>query len=189
MQIFPIRPATLSSVRERMKDKDAPLGRKISYFVLAFVLLVALFLIAAAFVIPDRTASVIALLSGIFVLLTLILPPLLLWRRVRFEVSQEGLQIRGDMYGRFIPRSDLRIAEAKIFPLAAAPEYQPALRTNGIGAPGYNSGWHRLRNRKKALLFVTDVSHLVYLPTNKDYSILLSPTEPEAFLAALQSDA
>jgi hypothetical protein len=45
----------------------------------------------------------------------------------------------------------------------------------------------RLRNGEKALLYLTDRSRAVYVPTHDGYSVLLSPADPDAFLAALAS--
>jgi hypothetical protein len=52
--------------------------------------------------------------------------------------------------------------------------------------PGYSAGWFRLRNGEKALAFVTDRQRVLYFPTWKGYSILLSVAEPDAMLAALR---
>ena len=66
------------------------------------------------------------------------------------------------------------------------PDYQPKWRTNGAGLPGYAAGWFKLRNKEKALVFLTDRSRVVYIPTNKDYSVLLSVREAEEFADAIQ---
>ena len=77
---------------------------------------------------------------------------------------------------------------AKVADLAADPEHRPVLRTNGAGLPGYGSGWFKLANGEKALLFVTD-RRVVYLPTREGYAVLLSVADPEAFLEALRQGA
>jgi len=106
---------------------------------------------------------------------------------VRFETSPEGLRIRGDLYGRFVPVASLRLSEAKEINLQWDTEHRPAMRTNGAALPGYRSGWFRLVNREKALVFVTDTSHVIYLPTREGYSLLLSPADSQAFMASIQS--
>ena len=104
---------------------------------------------------------------------------------VRFELSDEGLRLRGDLYGRLIPASALISEQARKLDLTENREYQPRWRTFGTGLPGYRAGWFRLRNREKALLYVTDASRVVYIPTRDNYSVLLSVAEPERFLQAL----
>ena len=105
----------------------------------------------------------------------------------RFELSSNGLRIRGDLYGRLLPAQSLRAAEARRVDLGAATELRPRLRTWGTGLPGYQSGWFRLANGEKALVYLTDRRKAVYVPTREGYSLLLSPDEPEAFLNALQT--
>ncbi len=108
-------------------------------------------------------------------------------QRASFEISPTGLQLRGDIYGRLIPTADLRGGAARTIDLRAAPEYRATRRLVGTGLPGYKAGWFRLGNGEKALLFVTDWSNVVYLPTRGGYSVLLSPTEPLALLRALRA--
>lgn len=103
----------------------------------------------------------------------------------RFELTSEGLRLRGDLYGRFIPREQLNVAGAR----RVAPsetDLKPRLRTLGTGLPGYRAGWFRLKNGEKALLYLTDESRAVYIPTTAGYSVLLSPQDPDGFLRALQ---
>jgi hypothetical protein len=107
-------------------------------------------------------------------------------RRVRFEVSREGLRIRGP-FGRRIPRDGLNIKEARIVDLRTDPTYRVSIRTYGIGMPGFGAGWFRLKGGSKGLLFVTDRTRVVAVPTNLGYTLFVSPADPEGFLAALQS--
>lgn len=106
-------------------------------------------------------------------------------KNTKFELTDEGLQIRGGIYRRFIPKSSLFIEGAKILDLNAEGEYQPKLRTNGIGLPGYNAGWFKLKNGEKALIFITDRSKVVYIPSKEGYSVLLSTSRPEEFLTLI----
>jgi hypothetical protein len=106
-------------------------------------------------------------------------------RGTRFEMSDEGLAIRRTMYGRVIPWSVLRLEEARLVDLRTDTTVQPTLRTNGIGMPGYQAGWFRLRQSGRGLLFVTDRSRVIAVPTNDGYTLLVSVQDPSAFLAAL----
>jgi Bacterial PH domain len=107
-------------------------------------------------------------------------------KHVSFEVSPEGLRIRGDVYGRFVPAASLVAEQAKEVNLTLDSAHRPAWRTNGTGLPGYQAGWFRLVDGEKALLFLTDRTRAVYVPTRSGYSLLLSPAEPQAFIATLQ---
>ena len=107
-------------------------------------------------------------------------------RHVAFEVSPEGIRIRGGIYGRFVPAAALIPDQAKEINLTIDSAHRPGIRTNGIGLPGYQAGWFRLGDGEKALCFLTDRTQAVYIPTREGYSLLLSPAEPRAFLASLQ---
>ncbi len=108
-------------------------------------------------------------------------------RHVRFEVSSEGLAIRGGLYGRLIPLADLDLAGARATDLSADQPLQFAFRTNGIGLPGYKAGWFRLKNGDKALAFVTNASQVAYIPTRRGYAVLLSVVNPEKLIRALRA--
>jgi hypothetical protein len=107
-------------------------------------------------------------------------------RSARFEVSDEGLRISGDLYGRLIPARDLNVEAARVLNLNEDAEHRPKWRTNGTGLPGYQAGWFRLQNGEKSLLFITDRSRVVYLPTRQDYSVILSVAQPEALIESLR---
>ena len=107
----------------------------------------------------------------------------------RFELSEGGLRIRGDLYGRLIPASALRGDAARVVDLTGERELGPRLRTFGTAVPGYSSGWFRLRNGEKALLYVTERRRAVYVPTTAGYSVLLSPRDPDRFVERLREIA
>lgn len=108
-------------------------------------------------------------------------------RHVRFEISPEGLTISDRLYGRTISAESLVVEEARRVDLRGVSEYRLRIRTNGVGLPGYRAGWFRLRSGEKALVFVTDLEQVVYVPTREGYSVLLSVVAPEEFLEALTS--
>ncbi len=110
-------------------------------------------------------------------------------RSSSFEVSAEGLRLRGDVWGRLIPASALRGADARVVNLTEATELRPSLRVGGTAVPGYQSGWYRLKNGEKALLYVTNKERAVYVPTTKGYSLLLSPQDPERFVSRVKAIA
>jgi hypothetical protein len=108
-------------------------------------------------------------------------------RGARFDVSPEGLRIRGDLYGRFVPAGSLRTDAARRVDLRTAGDLRPRRRTLGTALPGYQSGWFRLASGEKALLYLTDQQKAVYIPTGDGYALLISPDDPDAFLAALRA--
>lgn len=97
----------------------------------------------------------------------------------------QELHIRGGFYSRKLPVAELQKERAVVLNLKEQREYAPVSRRNGIGLPGLQAGWFRLRNKEKALVFVTDPSQVVYVPTRKGYSLLFSLRHPKAFIDKL----
>jgi hypothetical protein len=110
-------------------------------------------------------------------------------RRSTFELSDAGLRIRGDIYGRLIPASQLRGGSARVVDLAQERALRPKMRTIGTAVPGYRAGWFRLVDGTKALLYVTDSRRVVYVPTHAGYSVLLSVDRPTEFVQRLKEIA
>jgi hypothetical protein len=100
-------------------------------------------------------------------------------RHMNFTVNDQGLRIGPGLYGRFIPKEDIDAGGVRVLNLNTNAEYRPKWRTNGAGLPGYSAGWFKLQNKEKALVFVTDRSSVVYIPTNKNYTVLLSVREAD----------
>ncbi|WP_419934321.1 PH domain-containing protein [Candidatus Palauibacter sp.] len=107
-------------------------------------------------------------------------------RHSRAEVSPDGLKLVGDLWGRTIPLDHLELDDARIVDLRGEPDLVPRRRTAGTALGGYSSGWFRLRNGEKSLLYLTDRRRVVYIPTRDGYSLLLSQSDPRRFLEALQ---
>jgi hypothetical protein len=103
-----------------------------------------------------------------------------------FEISSRGLRIKGDLYGRLIPSSSMIKEQARIVDTIEEWNFRPSVRTNGIFIPGYASGWYKLYNGERALVFVKNPKQVVYIPTKDGYSLLISPAEPEKFLDMLK---
>jgi len=110
-------------------------------------------------------------------------------RSARFEVSADGLRLRGDLYGRLIPAKSLRLDAARAVDLSTDGTLAPSSRTLGTAISGYRAGWFRLRDGEKALLYVTDPTHVAYVPTTDGYAVLLSVADPDALIASLRRNA
>jgi hypothetical protein len=128
------------------------------------------------------------LLAVIFVPVVVLLGGTLVGARAsRFEVSPAGLRLYGGWYGRTVPPGQIRGEDARRVDFATEPGLAPKWRTMGTGLPGYQAGWFRLKNGEKALLYLTDRSRAVYVPTTAGYSLLLSPADPDRFLSAVRA--
>jgi uncharacterized protein (DUF58 family) len=109
-------------------------------------------------------------------------------QHTRFVVSSDGLRITGTLSGRMIPKNQIQVSSVRPVNLEVERQYLPSWRTNGIGLPGYRAGWFKLKNGEKSLLFLTDRSHAVYIPTSNGYSVLASVPDPERFAESLRKN-
>lgn len=107
-------------------------------------------------------------------------------RNSRVEITSDRIKLVGDFWGREIPLGLLNVSAARILDLTNTSEFMPKRRTLGTGLPGYSSGWFRLQNGEKALVYLTRRRDVVYVPTSDGYSLLLSVEEPAGFIEKLQ---
>jgi hypothetical protein len=109
-------------------------------------------------------------------------------QRASLRLSSAGIAFQGDVWGRkTIPLRQIRARDARIVNLDREGDLKPASRRMGTALPGYASGWFRLRNGEKALLYLTDRTKVVYIPTDLGYSIMTSVAEPERLIRELQA--
>jgi Bacterial PH domain len=131
--------------------------------------------------------SILVLLVPVVILLGVLW---LSWpRSLKVEVGPSALRLRGSVYGRVIPRSELMVEHLRVVDVRGDSPFALASRTNGIGLPHYSVGWFRLENGQKALAFVTQRDHVVYLPTRQGYALLLSVEDHHGFAASLAGAA
>ncbi len=132
--------------------------------------------------------------SGFYWILALVALPILLVGyflysagHTTFVISPEGLRIRGDIYGRFVPAAKLQPAAARAVDLTVDRDMALGWKKNGLGMSGYKSGWFSLKGGGSALVIVTDQNRVVAVPTLDGYTILLSVADPAGFIRDLQS--
>lgn len=106
--------------------------------------------------------------------------------RIRLTVTEEGLEVTGGWYKRFIGLDKLNVDGAQPLDLTQSEGYRLKWRTNGIGMPGYKAGWFRLRNGEKAVVFITDQAQVVYVPTTEGYAVMASVADARGVIGALQ---
>lgn len=124
--------------------------------------------------------------------LVMVLAFVLLWRimscvgKVTFRIADGVLDVQGDFFSRRIPTSDLRLTEARRVDLRLEPALAPVVRIAGTALPGYQGGWFRLQSGEKGLVYLSDRSKAVCVPTTLGYTLLLTPDDPQGFLDAVR---
>lgn len=99
------------------------------------------------------------------------------------RVEADQLIVGGGAYTLQIPANEIEAQSARRLLPEEIGDYL-RIRTNGIGMPGFSLGWHSGKEGKVfAVLAHSDKA--VVVPTRKGYSLVVSPSDPEAFLQAL----
>lgn len=112
-------------------------------------------------------------------------------QHARVVVTPTAIALDVPLYGVTLSRDRLLLSEAKLINWDdnAAPKL--SYRSNGVGLPGYQLGWFRLAESlsgtDKALLSVASAKQVLVLPTKDDYVLILSVTEGQSLLDALQA--
>jgi hypothetical protein len=136
----------------------------------------------------SRTATLVstAAIAALLAIPAAIAHVLLPGGPVTFTVSPGGLRVAGDPYGRSFPSEDLKPGDARRLDLRSEPAFTLTGRTDGIGLPGYKSGWFDTQGAGKALVFVSDWSRAVVLPTTRGYTLILGPADPDRLIDSLK---
>jgi hypothetical protein len=80
----------------------------------------------------------------------------------------------------------MRVSEARVVDLRVERDLQPVSRRLGTGLPGYASGWFRLRNGERALVYLTNRRRVAMVPTDLGYTVMMSADDPDGLVAALR---
>ncbi len=114
-----------------------------------------------------------------------------LWGAFRSTVTigNDSVRLQVPIYAVTVPLNSIDAEGARLLELTENREFKPAIRTNGLGIPGYRLGHFRLNNGHRARLALTTRSSVAYVPLDRRTALLLSVEEGEDFIAALKSAA
>jgi hypothetical protein len=102
-------------------------------------------------------------------------------KNTSISIKDGEVIINSFLYGRKILINNILTNEIKTINLKQDEEYRISAKTNGISLPNYKSGWMRLKNGKRALVFLTNEEKVLLMPT-KDFIILFSMEKAEEFI-------
>ena len=105
-------------------------------------------------------------------------------KNTSISINEKDIVIKSFLYGRKISINDVLLNEFRTINLKQNNEFNARIRTNGIGLPNFLSGWTRLNNGQKALVFLTNRENVLLMPT-KDFILLFSMENSEEFITKL----
>jgi hypothetical protein len=109
-----------------------------------------------------------------------------LMHRQRVELQGSRLTITSSLHRCRIEAAELSLPRARIVDLDEHTELKPILKRNGLGVPGYRSGWFYLRNRRRCFVATSDSAKVLWLPGLGKHDLLLDVRDPKALLEQLR---
>jgi Bacterial PH domain len=107
-------------------------------------------------------------------------------RNPQAKLGSDGLSLKVSFIDKRWALSDIDRANAKLINLDTKSELSPKWKLWGAAMPGLSSGLFKLRDGRKAHIYITDRNKVVYLPTQSG-PVLLSLEHPRDFLDTLQA--
>jgi hypothetical protein len=108
--------------------------------------------------------------------------------RAEVRLTDSGLQLTIPWYGRHIDYTQIDVQGITTVDLNSDTPLRPRWRSNGVGLPGLRLGWFRTRDKRKALLAVTQ-SKVIAIPTHDGYVLIASVASPQALADAIRKRA
>ncbi len=129
------------------------------------------------FSIVSSVAALSAVIFAVFVYFLL---------RNEVFLDAQKLTVKAAFYERSVNVSEIVWADSRLFDHTQAPDLMPATRVNGIGLPGYQAGWFRLRDGTRAFVLRTH-GPLAYLPDRNGGAFLLSVARNSPLFEKIQA--
>ncbi|MEO7149784.1 MAG: hypothetical protein ABIY40_07605 [Rhodanobacteraceae bacterium] len=107
-------------------------------------------------------------------------------RRAGVALNAQGIGIDSGFGSRLVALQRLAPRGVREIDLTQHPEIRPLLKTWGIGLPGFQTGWFRLRDGRKALCLITDRTRVSLLEDETGLVYLVSLDDPAPLRRALQ---
>ena len=107
-------------------------------------------------------------------------------KNTTISLTNENLVIKSSFWSKKIPLENILIDEIKPINLSENSDYQLSFRTSGVNLANVKMGWMRLKNKSKALVFITDKKNVALIPT-KDFQILFSMNNIDEFISKIKA--
>lgn len=165
-------------------------GRIVNWFIAGLILLTLIPAAAIGYAVCHDD-SLVGVVAAVFAgALISFADAMLIWfgysaRNIKYVIDEDSISIKNTLYGRTIEKSSILKKCIASVELNKHSIYKPVIRCNGVGMPGFGVGWFMLKNKQDGLLFVTDRSKVVCIPTLK-YMLLISVEDPAGFLQAIK---
>lgn len=121
----------------------------------------------------------LVILLGVFILVMLVSS-----RNYTLSVAEDRLLIRSLFYNTDLKLNDIDIENIKLVDLHNS-DIKIQNRLNGVGLPGLLVGWFS-SSVGKLKLYISDKSHVLFIPTKLDYQILFSTEQGDEVIQTIK---
>ncbi len=128
---------------------------------------------------------IILLIIILFFTVVILLSLILGMKSTRLIITDTNLIIKSPLFGKTIPLENIEKERIKSINLEEENGYQLGMRRYGNNLPGFKSGWYNLRNGEKALVFITDRTNVLLIPT-REYPVLFSTNDAAGIMELLK---
>lgn len=99
-------------------------------------------------------------------------------------VITDGKLVAGAMFYKVkVPLERLDLENVRL--LSTDDPFRLRWRTNGVGWPGLSLGWFTSNGMKRVFAASSGNANRVYIPTSEKFDIVVTPSDPVAFLEAI----
>lgn len=166
----------------------SPVGVSAKWFFAALTLLPILAIVLIWWGNPDEFAGMPLWLLGLLIGIgpAILIAAAMGVRNPQAKLGKDGLAIKVSFIDKQWAIGAIDRANAGLVNLEYRRELRPKWKLWGVAMPGLSSGLFKLHDGRKAHVYITDRSNVVYLPTQSG-PVLLSLDHPREFLDALQA--
>lgn len=101
----------------------------------------------------------------------------------KIEINNNSLDMNLAFYGKTVSLNDIVIDNVSF----TNDDHYLSYRTNGISLFGLNWGWFKLKNGRKALVFITGKGKTVFVPTKSNFDMIFSLENPSKFIETIKT--
>lgn len=101
------------------------------------------------------------------------------------DVTSDKIKVDALLYSNSLNRSEIDV-DGMYVDRRLHPHQELGLRTNGIGIGSFHVGWFELKDSSKSFVVMTSDDSVLYIPTKRGYSFIISPKQPSIVLEHLK---
>ncbi len=108
-------------------------------------------------------------------------------RKMLFSLQGDNLVITAPVYGRTVPRTALKLDQARVGSLGESPDLKPVRRTGGMALGQVKLGRYHMADGNTAYMYIHNGGPCLLIPTTEGYTLVMETPQPDQLLASLKA--